>query len=184
MNKQLLERLRQLKRAYYRHKYGLKNISKNCLVSKNCHVSRDFEAGEYSYVGPNCIIYPRVKIGNYTILANEVQIIGSDHVFDNPDLPIYFSGREKLKETVIGNDCWIGARSTIMTGVRIGDGSIVAAASVVTRDVPPYSIVAGVPAKIIRKRFDEEEIERHKQMLKRHFTFSEISSMLSSGRTH
>ena len=61
---------------------------------------------------------------------------------------------------VIGNDVWIGFSTTILNGVRIGDGAIVAAGSVVTKDVEPYSIVAGVPAKIIGKRFSDDMIER------------------------
>lgn len=175
MRKKIKGILRQVKRAFYRHKYGLKKISKTCLVSKGCNVSKDLEAKEYTYIGPNCIIYPKVKIGKYSMLANEVQIIGGDHVYNNPNLPIAFSGRETIKSTEIGDDCWIGARCTILVGVKIGDGAIVAAGSVVTKDIEPYTINAGVPSKKIRMRFTEEEIALHKEMLKRKFTFAEVS---------
>jgi acetyltransferase-like isoleucine patch superfamily enzyme len=67
------------------------------------------------------------------------------------------SFEEKLN-TTIGNDVWIGANAVVVDGVTIGDGAIIAAGAVVTKDVPPYTIVGGVPAKIIRKRFSEAEI--------------------------
>jgi virginiamycin A acetyltransferase len=63
-------------------------------------------------------------------------------------------------DTVVGNDVWIGYQATIMPGVRIGDGAIIAAKSVVTGDVPPYTIVGGNPARPIRQRFDPEDVER------------------------
>jgi len=69
------------------------------------------------------------------------------------------------KPTIIGEDVWIGAFSIIITGVKLGNGSIIGAGSVVTKDVLPYSIVAGVPAKFIKMRFTESEIEIHKKML-------------------
>lgn len=62
-------------------------------------------------------------------------------------------------DIIVGNDVWIGAKSTIMSGVKIGDGSIIGAGSTVTKDVPPYSIVAGNPAKFIKLRFTEEQVE-------------------------
>ena len=61
---------------------------------------------------------------------------------------------------IVGNDVWIGFRSIILSGVTIGDGAVIYAGSVVTKDIPPYAIVAGVPAKIIRYRFDAKTIER------------------------
>ncbi len=79
------------------------------------------------------------------MVANNVSIIGQDHIWDKTNLPIIFSGRpHNYKSTIIGNDVWIGAHSKIKTGVKIGDGVIIAMGSVVVKDVPPYSIVGGI----------------------------------------
>jgi len=95
----------------------------------------------------------------------QVMVVGKDHVFDNVGNPIIFSGRPKALKTIIDDDVWLGARCTVVAGVKIGRGAIVAAGSVVTVDVPAYAIVGGVPAKLIRYRFSNSEIEIHDQML-------------------
>lgn len=175
---------RQIKMMYYRKKYRLKNVDKTFYMGGKSDISSDFEAGIFSYMGPNCIIYPKVKIGNYVLLANDVQIIGSDHAYNKPGIPIVFSGRETLKSTIIGDDVWIGAGCKISTGVKIGNGSIIAMGSIVTKDVEPYSIYAGIPAKKIRERFkDINEIEEHERMLltdfnKLNFGFNNLTKKL------
>jgi len=133
--------------------YNLKNVHSTFYLGGNSSVSSDFIAGAYSYVGPGCLIYPKVKIGDYTMLAQNVQIIGGDHDFTKPGVPIIFSNRGKLNETDIGKDVWIGANTIILTGVKIGNGAIIAAGSVITKNIEPYSVVGGIPAKFIKKRF-------------------------------
>lgn len=151
---------------FIKKKYGLKFVSKTSYISNKNKISTDFIADDFCYVGPNCIIYPKVSIGKYTLIANNVSIIGDDHVYSNPTMPIYFSGRPKIKETILGEDVWIGANTIIITGIKIGNGAIIGAGSVVTKDIPAYSIYAGVPAKFVKMRFNESEISVHKQMLK------------------
>lgn len=165
--KQIIEILRRLKRKFYIMKYGLHHVDKTFIATANCHIAKDFVAGEYSFVGPHSVIYPNVSIGRYTMLANNVNILGGDHCYKNVELPIIFSGRDKLRPTIIGDDVWIGAHSVIMTGVSIGNGVIVAAGSVVTKDLAPYGIYGGVPAKLIKMRFTEKEILLHEDMLSR-----------------
>lgn len=107
-----------------------------------------------------------MSIGKYTMLANDVHILGGDHNFEKVGIPIIFSGRGNMRETIIGDDVWIGAYSIIMSGVHIGNGAIVAAGSVISKDVAPYSIVGG-NNKLIRMRFDSQEnIQIHEVMLK------------------
>lgn len=156
---------RNTKMFLIRNLYGLKNVSKTFYLGGKSKISKDLIAEDFSYIGPFCLISPKVKIGRYTMLANNVSIIGDDHYYSDPNTPIIFSGRPELKETIIGADVWIGAFSIIMTGVKIGDGSIVGAGSIVTKDIPPYTIYAGVPAKFIKMRFDNEQIAIHKVML-------------------
>jgi acetyltransferase-like isoleucine patch superfamily enzyme len=94
--------------------------------------------------------------------------MGDDHDYKNSGLPIIFSGRSIFKPTKIGRDVWIGAHTIVMTGVTIGDGAIIAAGSVVTKDVDEYSIYGGVPAKKIKNRFNNEgDVEKHKEFLSR-----------------
>lgn len=177
------EKLRQCKRRYNQWRYGLKNVAMTFYPAKGSCISKDLVAGEYSYIGKNSLIYPKVTIGRYTMLANEVMIMGSDHYYREAALPTIFSGREELKETNIGDDVWIGTRSIVFSGVSIGNGAIVAAGSVVTKDVEPYSVVAGVPAKKIKMRFTPDEIVVHENILKQPVeSFGDISQLLSSGR--
>ncbi|MGO4770123.1 CatB-related O-acetyltransferase [Flavobacterium sp. W22_SRS_FK3] len=145
---------RFFKRLFIRYVYGLKKVHKTFNIGGKCKISKDFEAGEYSYVGNNCLIYPGVSIGRYTMLAQNVQIIGADHNYNIPGVPSTFSGRPNLKKTIIGRDVWVGANSIIMAGIKIGDGSIIAAGSIVTKNVDSFIIVGGVPANFMRKRFE------------------------------
>lgn len=157
---------RFFKRLFVKYVYGLKKVHKTFNIGGKCKISKDFEADEYSYVGNNCLIYPGVSIGRYTMLAQNVQIIGDDHNFNIPGMPSTFSGRPKLKKTKIGRDVWIGANAIIMAGVTIGDGSIIAAGSIVTKDVAPFLIFGGVPAKFLRNRFNSiEQEQEHITML-------------------
>lgn len=156
---------RKARMTLIRKMLGFKNVSKTSYMSGISSISKDIVTGCHTYVGPQCHIYPRVSIGDYTMLANNVSIIGSDHVFSDPRQPIIFSGRPELAKTRIGKDVWIGAHSIIMCGVVIGDGAIIGAGSVVTKDIPEYAIYAGVPATLIKMRFSEEEISMHKKMI-------------------
>jgi acetyltransferase-like isoleucine patch superfamily enzyme len=123
-------------------------------------LSPDLVTGCYSYIGRRCWICPRVRIGRYVMFASEVVILGGDHRFDVVGTPMMFAGRPSIPETIIEDDVWVGYRAVIMAGVRVGRGSIIAAQSVVTKDVEPYTIVGGAPARPIGKRFasDDERV--------------------------
>ena len=92
-----------------------------------------------------------VEIGRDSLIAEHVELIAATHIFENPFKPIRLQGGE-TKKVVIGEDVWLGAHVIVLPGVTIGNGSVVGAGSVVTRDIPSYSIAIGVPAKVIRKR--------------------------------
>ncbi len=128
--------------------------------------------GKHSYVGYNSQVH-YCKIGNYCSISNNFIAGGADHpikwVSTSPVFEaVKHSGTKKrfvhfpipeVKETIIGSDVWIGTNVIVKQGVNIGNGVVVGSGAVVTKDVPPYAIVAGVPAKIIRYRFDTELIE-------------------------
>ena len=135
---------------------------------------RDFQRNNVLYHYP--INHERLRIGKFCSIA-----CGAKFIFNSANhslrslstypFPIFFEdwelNVERIPEAwdnkgdiVVGNDVWIGYEAVILAGVTIGDGAVVAARSVVTRDVPPYTIVGGVPAKPIRKRFDEETVHR------------------------
>ena len=130
--------------------------------------------GNSTYLGDNvffnCLL-ARVLIGNYVIIADDVIFITGNHRFDivGKRMCEILNSEKKInddQDILIQDDVWIGSRSIILKGVTIGEGSIVGAGSVVTKDVPPYTIVAGNPARPIKKRFNDEELIKHKEILK------------------
>ncbi len=104
-------------------------------------------------IAQNCFIQVRgrVTIGNDVIFGPNVSVFSENHNFDNPDLPISKQGETRIGVT-IEDGVWIGTRAIILDGVIIGKNSIVAAGSVVTKNIPPFTVVGGIPAKIIRNR--------------------------------
>ncbi|MGB0387485.1 MAG: acyltransferase [Ardenticatenaceae bacterium] len=89
-----------------------------------------------------------INIGNHVGFGQQVMILTETHKIGTPD---YRSGLLNPKPVKIGNGCWVGARAIILPGVTIGEGSVVAAGAVVTKDVPPHTVVGGIPAKVIRQ---------------------------------
>lgn len=92
-----------------------------------------------------------IQIGRNALLGNKVELISGNHIFEDPNTPIRFQGT-KLGKVTIGEDVWLGTNTIVLPGVTIGDGSVVGAGSVVTEDIPNYSVAIGAPAKIVKKR--------------------------------
>jgi len=111
---------------------------------------------EYVHIQMDCKIYGQgggIKIGEGSILAHEVQIFARNHMYDCEDLKLLpYDERFEEKQVIIGKYVWIGARAMILAGVSIGDGAVIAAGSVVTKDVPCGAVVGGNPAKVIKYR--------------------------------
>ncbi len=141
--------------------------------------------GDCVYIGKQVHIEANCSIGNFCLIANRVAIIGRhDHDFSAVGYPVRFApwvASQTLPSpfanevAVIEDDVWLGYGAIVLTGVVIGKGAIVAAGSVVTRDIPAYSIAAGVPAKVVGQRFDDAElIVKHEQAINEgRFIFSE-----------
>lgn len=133
--------------------------------------------GYYSYCGYNCLIV-NAEIGRFCSISDNVTIGAENHPQNWVSTsPAFYYGRDsipknlaslkfdsKLEETVIGNDVWIGRGSFIKGGIKVGDGAIIGMGSIVTKDVPPYAIVAGNPARIIKYRFSADHIDRLKEI--------------------
>ena len=112
------------------------------------------------------MIGPKVHIGHYVMFAPGVTVVGGDHIFTIPGTPMIFSGRPEMPSTFIEDDSWIGYGATLMAGVRICRGAIVAAGAVVTKDIPAYEIHGGIPAKKIGVRFQNiQDRQLHDSML-------------------
>lgn len=157
---------RRIQTARYRFWNRLKYVHPTCALSGRSRIAKDLIAHPYAFFGWHVWICPNVEIGPYTMLASYATIVGADHRYDVPGTAMLFAGRPPLPKTNIGADCWIGHGATIMAGVNIGRGSIVAARAVVTKDIPPYEIWGGVPARKIRDRFsDPADIAKHEAML-------------------
>ena len=141
-------------------------VGKYVRIRKGCELGADVEIGDYSYIsGPRSYV-EAAQIGKYCSIARQVVIGVSDHnykwVSTHPFLveSAYniirkdICQQQKLRP-IIGNDVWIGINCIIARGVKVGDGAVIAAGSIVTKDVAPYSIVGGIPARHIKYRFEE-----------------------------
>lgn len=117
------------------------------------------KVGKYCYVSAFCGLN-KVQMGNYCSIGPSVLIGNMEHDVNDYSTSPRLSNCGRDDEVVLGNDVWIGAQSFVRIGVKIGDGAVVGAQSFVNKDVPPYAIVVGTPAKILRYRFDEETIRK------------------------
>lgn len=120
------------------------SVGNNVQISRNCYLNG---AGN-------------INIGDHTMLGPNSSIVSVNHISDNVDIPMREQGIQKAKVS-IESDVWLGAHVCVMPGVKIGKGSIIGAGAVVTKDIPPYSIAAGVPAKIIANR-KNKDLPSHK----------------------
>jgi len=167
MFKKILEKYRKKKL------YKIYNLDKSVFFGGNVYLSNRIGIGKYTYISNNvyinncligkfCSIASNCAIGlddhNYKVVSNHYFLYKAKYKFIKNDL------KHSDNITNIGNDVWIGFGAFIKAGVKIGDGSIIGANAVVTKDIPPYAIVGGVPAKIIKYRFPKDIIAKLKRI--------------------
>ncbi len=127
---------------------------------------KDISFGDKVQFGKGCIINCDISFGNSILVAQNVSFIGKDdHTIYNVGVTMWDSPRGDSFKTYIDDDVWIGHGAIVVAGVRIGRGSVIAAGSVVVKDVEPYTIVGGNPAKLLKYRFDQDEIRLHESFL-------------------
>lgn len=135
-----------------------KRIFKSYKVGAKIHSNVDFGSGINVEIGENSSLNRGAWIGNDTIIGDNVMmgpnisIISGSHNFDNLDAPIIEQGAPPRKPVIIGNDVWIGTKTIILPGVRVGNHAIIGSGSVVTKNIPDWAIFAGNPAKLIKYR--------------------------------
>lgn len=124
------------------------------IIRKNAYFGsgKNIEIGDFSEIGLNAYMTSDVKIGCHVLMGPNVTILSMNHAFEDPERPIHFQGVTERRPVVVEDDVWIGASSILLPGVLIGRGSVIGAGSVVTRSVPPFSVAAGNPARVIRLR--------------------------------
>ena len=135
---------------------------------------QNISVGDDVFIGPGASFIASksyIKIGDKVMFGPNVTIRGGNHSTHIIGKPMFdYKDSDKLPEddqpVIISDDVWVGAGAIILKGVKIGTGAIVAAGAVVTKDVPEYGIVGGVPAKLLKYRWSEDDIRKHKSMLK------------------
>lgn len=145
----VVRRLRSFVGKYLFDKCGSNiNIERGADFGKG----NGIEIGDNSGLGINCYVRGPLIIGKDVMMGPDVMIFHGDHAMSRRDIPMRLQGDSISKPVIIGDDVWIGARSIILKGVRIGKGAVIAAGAVVSKDVPEYAIVGGVPARVIKYR--------------------------------
>ncbi|RIK30587.1 MAG: acetyltransferase [Anaerolineae bacterium] len=134
----------------------------NVEKGANFYTGWEIELGDDSSLGIDCMIPYDLKVGKDVMMGPYVVIVGENHNSSSREIPMRLQGYKKYSPVRIEDDVWIGARATILPGVTIGKGAIIGASAVVTKDVPPYAICAGNPARVIKYR-DGQRLETERK---------------------
>ncbi|HBN08154.1 MAG TPA: acetyltransferase [Cyanobacteria bacterium UBA8530] len=135
-------------------KFIFKRCGEGVIIKQQAYFGSGSElvVGDRSQIGHRARIDHDVTLGNDVVMGPEVVMMSAAHRFEERDVPINLQGSQERRPIVVGNDVWLGTRVIVLPGVKIGDGAVIGAGSVVTKDVPPYAIACGVPARVVRFR--------------------------------
>lgn len=130
----------------------VEHCGKNVNFEKGAKFNPELSIGDNSGIGVNCLVSGETFIGNDVMMGPDCIMYSYSHAYNRLDIPMAEQGFESPTPIHIGNDVWIGARVIILPGVTVGNHVIIGAGAVVTKDIPDYAVVGGVPAKVIRMR--------------------------------
>ncbi|WP_121567318.1 CatB-related O-acetyltransferase [Petrotoga sp. Shatin.DS.tank11.9.2.9.3] len=163
MLKKIINRILNL---YYNKTIPLKYYNKKYKIMKRTSIDNYSDIGFNTYIGYNCFI-TKSKIGNYCSIGNNVHIGPGEHDLNkiSTSAIMYKNSYEELtkEDCTLGNDVWVGADAIVLRGVKIGDGAVIGANSVVTHDIPDFAVAVGSPAKVIKYRFSQKDINKIKK---------------------
>lgn len=169
----ILFNLRRLNN-YFIRKYEVslfKNFGNGSFISSGCIFTfRNVSIGNNTYIGKNCVIqseHGEIIIGNNVMFGAGVHIHGGNHEYNHVGMLMRNVTKAHGQDgrVIIKDDVWVGSNAMILKGVKIGSGAVIGAGAIVTKDVEPYTIVAGNPARKIKVRFSEGDLKEHKRLL-------------------
>lgn len=143
--------LSKASRAFFAKRI-LASCGKNVNIERAATFSKEVSLGNNSDIGYKCELHGPIAIGDDVMMGPEVVMYTRNHETSSLEVPMRLQGETVPNPIKIGNDCWIGHRVLILPGVQLGDHTIVAAGAVVTKSFPPYSVIGGVPAKLLQRR--------------------------------
>lgn len=183
INRAIAKIVKHAIRAEEKERYSRMSIGQGSNIGIDCDINPPGNViiGDYSSIGARSTIWStraKVIIGNYVITGPQITIISGNHVIDCIGKHISeFNDSDKDKlpgiydaDIIIDDGVWIGANATILSGVHIAEGCVIAAGAVVSKDTVPYGVYGGVPAKLIKMRFSDDKLTQHIQLLKIHRT--------------
>lgn len=130
----------------------LSESGKNINIETGADFAANIKIGNNSGIGKNSVVMSYAEIGENVMMGEGCFIYTRNHKFDRTDVPMCMQGFDEYKPVIVSDDVWIGSRVTILPGVKVGKGAVIGAGAVVTKNVPDYAVVGGVPAQVIKYR--------------------------------
>jgi acetyltransferase-like isoleucine patch superfamily enzyme len=158
-----------------------KRMGRNNRIGPGGHFlnTREIYLGDNIYIAPNFHISARnLKIGNNVLIGPNLLLECDDHLFNNIGKTIWSTrDARNIGSVEIEDDVWIGGNVTILKNVKIGEGSVIGAASVVTKSLPPYSVCFGSPCRPVKVRFDTEKLSEHLSIVRSQYNLETITNL-------
>ena len=170
---------------YYKYYSKFRKCGKNVKLSKQGIIARPEEIsfGDNIFIGPRFLISGRdLKFGNNILIGPNLVIECDDHVFDRIGRPMFeYSSKRNIGGVNIENDVWMGANVTVLRDVTVGEGSVVGACSLITKNILPYTIAFGSPAKSNKLRFTPNHLKQHLNQIDSLYDYDQLMELYNIG---